>query len=105
MPLDPQMIRPFIEKRLDYAHEMAGVEKDSIIRFEDSAYAAIEVLTNGNLGFTQYALMRILGAQGPKEPPYVVTGSLVESLGITENDFVTLWDLGRPRMIAMPLRS
>lgn len=93
----PSLVRPFIQKRLDFAHRAAGLEPDTMVRFDDSAFKALEEITHGNPGFIQYACQFVMpfGEQPPKELPYVITGEMVQHAGITREGFEKWWIHGR----------
>lgn len=87
---DPSMIRPLIQKRLDYAHELSRKKPDSMIKLDESAYKALEEITKGNPGFALYIMKyAIPGAKelSKSKLPYVITGEHIRNLGITLGEY------------------
>lgn len=91
---DPELTRPVIEKRLRLAEEIAGLPKGGGANFDDSAYAAIAAITNGNPGLTLEVAKKVINKVQTERPqlPFVVTGADVESLGITREALEANWD-------------
>ncbi|PIR55112.1 hypothetical protein COU74_02935 [Candidatus Peregrinibacteria bacterium CG10_big_fil_rev_8_21_14_0_10_36_19] len=91
---DPELTRPIIERRLRLAEELAGLPAGQGVRFEDSAYAAIAAITSGNPGLTLEVTKQVLlKVQAERSQlPCIVTGTDVESLGLTREALEANWD-------------
>ncbi len=110
IPTNRSMVRPVVERRLDFAHKAMGQEPGSFIRFDDSGYAALEELTGGNPGFTLYAVSRVFdryvqNLPEDAQPPHVVTGDDVRQTGVSREAWEAWDDMGKPTIISMPRRS
>ncbi len=93
---DPSITRRFIQNRLDLAHKLAGVEPNTLLCFDDSAYQVLEQLTQGNPGRIQYALSQLIPTESQLRgtTPYVITEKTVRRQ-VTQEGFEEWWDYGR----------
>jgi hypothetical protein len=86
---EASVIKQFVEERLSFAHKANFARPRSIIRFSDTAYVAMAVVTKGYPEYAWYvarAIVRVINesrALDKTDLPYIVTAGHVMDTGLT----------------------
>jgi hypothetical protein len=85
LPDERGFVRKVIQKRLDYADRLLGLEPGSTVTFDDSAYGRIEEMSGNNPKYALKIFERICQmAQERREPiPFTVTADHINQTGFT----------------------